>query len=143
MLIDDVFRLANTCALISWVALIVLPWRVRVSAAIQVVTVGGLCLLYGGLVMAFFFTVPGGGFSSLAAVQRLFTVPEVALAGWIHYLAFDLFIGLWIAGRYDALGISRWLQAPVLVVTFMFGPLGLLLYFSSAWIRQRAAEAST
>lgn len=61
-------------------------------------------------------------------VQHLFTMPEVALAGWLHYLAFDLWVGLWIARHADALGISRWLQAPVLFATFMFGPIGLLLY---------------
>jgi hypothetical protein len=60
----------------------------------------------------------------------LFTDQRVALAGWIHYLAFDLFVGLWIAARSDELRISRLVQAPVLVVTFMFGPLGFLLFQS-------------
>ena len=69
-------------------------------------------------------------------MQRLFAVPEVALAGWIHYLAFDLFVGLWIAQRADAMGLSRWLQAPVLVVTFMFGPIGLMLFGLAAAARQ-------
>jgi len=61
-------------------------------------------------------------------VQKLFESPGVALAGWVHYLAFDLFVGLWIAMRSDAVGLSRWLQAPILVTTFMFGPIGLLLF---------------
>ena len=98
--------------------------------------VGGLCVAYAVLVQLVFFSVQGGGFSSLAAVQRLFEVPEVALAGWIHYLAFDLFVGLWIAQRADAMGLSRWLQAPVLVVTFMFGPIGLMLFGLAAAARQ-------
>jgi len=69
-------------------------------------------------------------FFSLPAVQRLFTSPEIALAGWIHYLAFDLFVGLWLADRGDAMGLSRWIQAPILAATFMFGPFGLLLFYS-------------
>ena len=49
------------------------------------------------------------------------------LAGWLHYLAFDLLIGIDIARRSDRLGLSRLLQAPLLLTTFMFGPLGYLL----------------
>jgi len=56
------------------------------------------------------------------------------VAGWIHYLAFDLFVGLWIATEADKAGISRWLQAPILVATFMFGPIGLLLFFATRMI---------
>ena len=49
------------------------------------------------------------------------------IAGWVHYLAFDLFIGVWIAERLDAERLSRWIQTPILIATFLFGPLGLLL----------------
>ena len=52
----------------------------------------------------------------------------MALAGWVHYLAFDLFVGLWIAARADAMRLSLVVQAPILTATFMFGPLGLLLF---------------
>jgi hypothetical protein len=104
--------------------------------------VGSLCLVYAVLAMAFFFTGPGGGFGTLAEVMRLFTVPEVALAGWVHYLAFDLAVGLWIARRADAEGVSRWLQAPVLGVTFMFGPLGLLMGAAVLALRRRRGTAA-
>ncbi len=124
---DAVFRLVNGTALLCWLALVFLPRWPALRTLIQVVMVGGLCTLYAALVAVFFFQVEGGGFFSLAAVQRLFESPAVALAGWIHYLAFDLFVGLWIAQRCDALGLTRGLQAVLLAVTFMFGPVGLLL----------------
>ncbi len=126
--LESLFSVANTTALVSWGVLILLPRTRFLRRLVQVLSIGGLCLAYAVLIQLYFFSVPGGGFGTLAAVQRLFEVPEVALAGWIHYLAFDLFVGLWIAQRADALGLSRWLQAPVLVVTFMFGPIGLLLF---------------
>ena len=87
-----------------------------------------MAVLYSVLITVYFFRVEGGGFSSLAAVQALFTSREVALAGWVHYLTFDLFVGLWIAEKSDSLGIARIVQAPVLVTTFMFGPLGFLMF---------------
>ena len=134
--LESVFSVANTTALLSWVVLILLPRARALRRLVQVLAVGGLCLTYAVLIPLFFFSVPGGGFSTLVAVQRLFEVPEVALAGWIHYLAFDLFVGLWIAQRADAMGLSRWLQAPVLVVTFMFGPIGLMLFGLTVAARQ-------
>ena len=61
------------------------------------------------------------------------------MVGWVHYLAFDLFVGLWIARDADAKGFSRLLQAPILFATFMAGPLGLLLWLA---IRERRARQS-
>jgi Domain of unknown function (DUF4281) len=134
--LDAIFSVANTTALVSWIVLILLPRAMVLRRLVQVLAVGGLCVAYAVLIQLSFFSVQGGSFSSLTAVQRLFEVPEVALAGWIHYLAFDLFVGLWIAQRADSMRLSRWLQAPVLVVTFMFGPIGLMLFGLTAAARQ-------
>mgnify|MGYP001807626084 CR=1 FL=1 len=138
--LDALFSAANSLALVSWVGLIVLPrWR-AIRRGLQVFIVAGLCVLYAVLIQGFFFGVEGGGFFSLAAVQKLFTSREVALAGWVHYLAFDLFVGLWIAGRADEIGVSRWLQGPILLTTFMFGPIGLLMFAATIGLRQAVAR---
>ena len=65
------------------------------------------------------------------------------LAGWIHYLAFDLFIGGWIAIEADKVGLSRIIQAPILVATFMFGPAGLALFLAmrAGYFRKVETEA--
>jgi hypothetical protein len=71
----------------------------------------------------------GGNFSSLAGVRQLFSGDWTLLAGWVHYLAFDLFVGAWIAAEAERAGLSRlWLVA-VLPLTFLFGPAGFLLFF--------------
>ena len=140
--VDALFSAANTLALLSWVGLIALPrWRL-VRRALQIFIVAGLCVLYAVLIQGFFFGVEGVGFSSLAAVQKLFTSREVALAGWVHYLAFDLFVGLWIAGRADEIGVSRWLQGPILLTAFMFGPIGLLMFAATLGLRFAFARLS-
>jgi hypothetical protein len=138
--VDTLFSAANTAALVSWIALIFLPRGRWLDRSLQYGAITALSTVYGALIAVFFFRVEGGGFSSLAAVQRLFTMPEVALAGWIHYLAFDLFVGLWIAGRADTLGLGRLIQAPILVTTFMFGPIGLLIFHAALALRPRASE---
>lgn len=124
---EQLFGICNTTALASWIALAALPRWAIVTGVIRWGVISGLATLYTALILVFFFRVEGGGFFSLAAVQTLFADPRIALAGWVHYLAFDLFVGLWIAARADALAISRLVQLPILLATFMFGPFGLLL----------------
>lgn len=140
--LEALFSTANSLAVLSWVALIALPRWLAVRRAIQVVIVAGLCVLYAVLIQGFFFGVEGGGFFSLPAVQKLFTSREVALAGWVHYLAFDLFVGLWIARRAEEIGVSRWVQAPILLTTFMFGPVGLLIFVAVEAARRAVMRLS-
>jgi hypothetical protein len=122
----QVFSIANSVAALSWVALAVAPartWRI-VRFAIP----GVLAVAY------IWFIVPGmrggeGGFDSLVNVMKLFTREEAVLAGWIHYLAFDLFVGTWETEDALARRVSRFLLVPCLALTFMFGPAGLLMYY--------------
>ena len=69
-----------------------------------------------------------GGFNSLDDVRAMFAVPGALTAGWVHYLAFDLFVGTWIAERSARLGLGHPWVIPLLLMTFLFGPLGLLAF---------------
>ena len=68
------------------------------------------------------------GFGSLDQVAALLGKREMLLAGWVHYLAFDLFIGGWIASEADKIGLNRIVQAPILLATFLLGPVGLATF---------------
>lgn len=128
---EDWFGIANTVALTGWAALVLLPrWRSLLITAGYVLP-ALLSAGYATLVLIYFFRVEGGGYGTLAEVKALLASEPVLLAGWVHYLAFDLFIGGWIAMRSDSLGVSRLIQAPLLAATFMFGPLGLLLFLAT------------
>jgi hypothetical protein len=65
----------------------------------------------------------------LHAVAQLFYNPWFLLAGWIHYLAFDLFVGCWQVRHAQQQGIPHWMVVPCLILTFLFGPMGWLMYF--------------
>ena len=86
-----------------------------------------LSAAYSVLIALFFFKAPGG-FDSLAGVQLLFTSPWIALTGWVHYLAFDLFIGAKIARGFEEMGLLRWPLLVLLPLTFLFGPAGYLVF---------------
>jgi hypothetical protein len=125
---DRLFSIANTIALAAWIMMIVLHRRSWV-----------LNTLIGRAVPAVFATIyiailagawadSTGGFSSLAGVAALFSNPWLLLAGWLHYLAFDLLIGRWELVDAQAHGIGLAPVVPCLLLTFMFGPAGWLLY---------------
>jgi hypothetical protein len=128
MTYETIFSIASGAAALAWVCLIFLPrWR-PTDRVIFLGLIPALAFAYSALVFAHFYGVEGGGFGSIAEVRQLFSSDAVLLAGWIHYLAFDLFVGCWIAREADRAAISRIIQAPLLAATFLFGPLGLLLF---------------
>jgi hypothetical protein len=126
-----VFNAVNLLALAGWIALILLPrWPVLLSAILYL-GVGLLCLVYGtGLagVVSGLIPNPGGGgadFTTISGIRAIFASDGGVTIGWTHYLAFDLFVGLWIARDADAKRVARLIQAPILLVTFLAGPIGL------------------
>ena len=123
-----IFSIANTAALLSWIVLAVAP---RWSWTRRIILSGAMSLLFSVvyliLVIAFFGQAEGD-FNSLDGVAKLFSDKNVVLTGWIHYLAFDLFVGAWEVGDAQEKRISHWFVLPCLVLTFMLGPIGFLLY---------------
>jgi len=128
MTFEQGFSLASMAASLGWVALIILPRWAWLTGFLRYGLISGLALLYAALIFLFFFKVEGGGFNSIAEVRALFMSDGGLLAGWVHYLAFDLFVGLWIAEEAKKIEMSRFIQAPILIATFMFGPIGLLIF---------------
>ena len=125
-----VFSAANGLAAMAWVALVLSPSRAGWTPRVRFVA-GRVVPLVFALVYVLLLATTGlgdGGFGSLAAVQRLFAVPALLTAGWLHYLAFDLFVGTWIAERAGALGMPHPVLLPLLALTFLFGPAGLLAF---------------
>lgn len=124
-----VFKIANNFALIGWLVLVFLPrwrWSARLIAPVLIPVL--LSGLYTALVVAE-FGHSSGRFSSLLQVAQLFQNRAILLAGWVHYLAFDLFVGSWEVRDAQQIGIAHYLVIPCLIFTFFFGPAGWLLYF--------------
>jgi len=131
MTADLVFSLANSAALVGWLVLaagVILKRDFFITTLAGRVWPPGFAALYTILILFFFGSAPGG-FDSLVHVQQLFTSPWAATAGWIHYLAFDLFIGSWISAQVIARDLPRLALIIILPLTFLFGPIGLLLFF--------------
>lgn len=131
---QTVFAIANNGILVFWLLLIIAPgWKgthILVHSIVIPVIIG---LTYAWLIgSAFLFgALPeSASFSSLAGVMAFFTSPAAATAGWIHYLVFDLFIGAWQARDAARRGVPYPALVPCLILTLIFGPIGLLLYIA-------------
>lgn len=136
MSVETIFQIANSTALAGWAALLASPFIPRLSQWIAAVAIPALLsVAYAGLVLAFWANADGG-FGSLADVGALFRTPELLLAGWIHYLAFDLLVGAWIVRSAKAEGVPFLLAVPALALTFLFGPAGFLTYSALRFTRR-------
>lgn len=125
---EQVFSVVNLIATAAWLALVILPGRRWVTGIVTSTVVPLLfAIVYVGIVVTTFGRTPGG-FSTLEGVATLFSNPWALLAGWIHYLAFDLLIGTWEMRDAREHGLPHLLLVPCLVLTFLFGPAGWLLY---------------
>jgi hypothetical protein len=122
-----VFSVVSTVALVAWLLLVFLPRNHWVG----IVTSTAVPLCFAAIyviILALNWGRGPGDFQSLAGVSALFSNPWALLAGWIHYLAFDLLIGVWEVRDAQARGIPHLMIVPCLALTFMFGPAGWLLY---------------
>ncbi|MGD9902566.1 MAG: ABA4-like family protein [Vicinamibacterales bacterium] len=126
-MLETVFSICSTLAVVGWLLLATLPRHRGAHLVASVAIPVTISLVYLWLIVQHFGS-SDGGFGSLADVQRLFANPAALLAGWVHYLAFDLFIGAWEVRDAQRHGVPHLLVLPCLGFTFMFGPIGLLGY---------------
>lgn len=122
------FSIAGMLAMAGWVVLLLSPFMPVLSQKIAGLAIP-LTLSVGYVLLAIvYFPTAEGGFGTLAQVQELFANQYLLLAGWIHYLAFDLLIGAWICRVAARDGIRYWWLLLCLPLTFLFGPAGFLVF---------------
>ncbi len=134
---DAAFQAVNAFALIFWIFLAVLP---KWAYTRRIVMFGGILLLSVTYLSLSSILLSTSGDMSLATVSKGFQNPHAALLGWVHYLAFDMFVGAWEVHDAQTNGIAHWFVIPCLFLTFMAGPIGLLLYFIIRTIHTKSVQ---
>lgn len=124
-----IFSFGNAFVILGWALLIFLPnWKYTQTIILSGMIVV-LSAIYSYLMLKGIGDFSADSFSTLANVKALFQNDDAVAAGWLHYLAFDLFVGAYIVRKSKSLQISRWLYTIPLPFTFMFGPMGYLIFF--------------
>ncbi|HZS08631.1 MAG TPA: ABA4-like family protein [Blastocatellia bacterium] len=139
---ETLFTVCNNFALLGWLLLVFAPrWKWTARLVIAGVVPLLLAAVYLFLIVMTFGKAEGG-FNSLAGVAKLFQHEWVLLAGWVHYLVFDLFVGSWEVSDAQKLKINHLLVVPCLIMTFLLGPIGFLMYHavSLKWRRNLSTE---
>lgn len=127
---DVVFQACSTLAMIGWIILIIAsPFWQNFDKFIIGIIVILFAVVYAWLIATGFKMGDFEKFGSLDGVSELFANKTALTAGWVHYLAFDLFVGVWIRKNASRYNIHHGLVIPCLLFTFMLGPAGLLLYW--------------
>jgi hypothetical protein len=129
-----IFSAANSLAFFSWIYLAIFPFKPGTSKLLMGVSITLLSIAYASLVFGAIGPADFSKFGTLNGVMSLLSSEGAALVGWLHYLAFDLLVGLFIAANAAKHGISRWVILPCFLFTFMLGPVGLLLYLLVRWM---------
>ena len=138
MTATNVFSLVNMLAMLMWIFMIIAPkWkatRFLIDFKIVPIALAGIYAIY------IFKAIQIGGmmdFGSLESVMALFTEENAVLSGWVHYLVFDLLIGMWMLEQNKKLNINQFILVPCLLFTFMMGPIGFLLFTIVKTIKQK------
>jgi hypothetical protein len=142
MTAEGFFRVTNTLALVAWIALVALPGKKLISGWLCAVVVPGLLALgYAGVIVWKLTTngPPEGDVMTLTGLRDVFNDDWVFAAAWTHYLVFDMVVGAWIARDSVKLGLPWLLRTGALVLTFLSGPVGFLIYILGRWFLRREA----
>ncbi|MCH2196909.1 ABA4-like family protein [Kordia sp.] len=139
---SEVFKIVGMLTMPMWVLLILLPkWKVtRFLIDYKIIPII-LSVIYAIYIIQALIVGGMMDFGSLKSVIQLFTVENAVLAGWVHYLAFDLLIGMWIVNQNRTLKIHPIILAPCLLGTFLFGPLGFLVFMIIRTITLKNSKA--
>lgn len=135
---DSIFQICSSIAMLGWIVLLLLsPFWSGFDKFLIGVVITLFAIVYGWLIFQVFTPGDFQKFGSLSGVMELFTNKTAVTAGWVHYLAFDLMVGIWEKKNSIKYNIPHLLIVPCLLLTFMLGPLGLLLYLLIRFIKTK------
>jgi Domain of unknown function (DUF4281) len=138
---EAIFGVMNLTVLPFWLAMILAPrWRGTQRLVSGPWGVLAPVLAYLVLVVPRLpEIVPVVARPELPAVAALLGTPAGATIAWAHFLAFDLFVGRWIyldGQKHQDRQLSAWVLSPILLLTLLLGPLGLLAYGLTLAVRR-------
>ena len=123
-----IFKIVNNIAMLAWLFLLIVPkWKYTIPSVVSFI-IFFLSISYTFIIIKALPLIKPDVFSSLSSIRNLFANDTTLLAGWIHYLAFDLFVGVYIVKEAQKYFIHRSIVTILLPLTFLFGPIGYVAF---------------
>ena len=133
--IEILYMWINLGVLPFWFILIVFPQshlsRIFVASIFPFFILSGvyIFILYKSYLIGYDFNGNFTLYLGLSELSRLFEDHLYIMIFWTHFIAINLFIGGWIVKDSQKFSINKVLMAVPLIVTYLIGPIGLLLYW--------------
>ena len=133
--IETLYMWINLGVLPFWFILIVFPQshlsRIFVTSIFPFFILSGvyIFILYKSYLTGYDFDGNFSLYLGLSELSRLFEEHLYIMIFWTHFIAINLFIGGWIVKDSQNFSINKVLIAVPLIVTYLIGPIGLLLYW--------------
>jgi hypothetical protein len=146
MTYQQIFSLCSLAVVPLWFLMIVAPrWRWTTRVVSQPWAYAPLAVVYAILVLPRFGEIASVvvGNPGPQTVGDLLATPSGATIAWVHFLAFDVFVGRWAYLDSRARGVHALVMAPILLLTFLFGPMGFLAYLLARTLTRSSSPAST
>ena len=122
------FKIANNAAMFGWLLLLIAPkWKYTIPTLVSFI-IFFLSTSYTFIIIKTLPYIKPDVFSSLTTIRNLFANDIALLAGWIHYLVFDLFVGVYILREAEKIKLHRLVVTILLPITFLFGPIGYVTF---------------
>ncbi len=132
---SDVYVLAGIAIFIPWLLLLFAPYGRLTDRAAQLFAV--LFMASGTWFIVHFFLQADvrSELLCLDCLAKLFANEHMVVAAWLNYLSFGLFAGLWIIHDGDSVAIPHFYRLVPLLLTFLAGPLGVVVYLLMRYLR--------
>jgi heme A synthase len=135
---DTIFKVTCIIAAIGWIILLFIsPFWPKYDQFLIGVVIVILAIVYSALNFTNFDPDILSKFSTLKSILSLYENPALLLAGWVHFLVFDLIVAVWIKRNSLRHGIKHGWIIPALVFTCLLAPLGFLIYILTRWVNTK------
>lgn len=128
---NQILHAVNLGSLPAWISLVLLP-RWRHTKTITTAIAVAYSFLYVVLAYVLFskamFAMDLNAFSTTAGLTQMFTDATSVLAGWAHFIVFDLWTARFFVLDSARSNIPHLAVVPCILGCMFFGPLGLLTY---------------
>ena len=135
LILENIYLWSNIGILPFWIMLLIIPnsriTQILINSIILplILSSAYVYVVYQSILLNESFYEVFKLYLSLDNLYTAFATENFLLAFWLHFLALNIFLGLWMARDAIKYNISRKLVFFPLVLIYFTGPVGLILYW--------------